>query len=175
MDAGRPKSSQPPDGQAQPQQQTVHVGAIAHVSRLQAKAPALLLLEGGFHPYAPTRATQGVPSGPFIADHPQRDLLADLPGGRQPPLTLVRFPQPPPPLPGLPWLREQGRERLPDRLALRIQLGGVRALVQFDAQEGMPARLLTQLHQLLTTDATLGSQAALGLAQMRADGGHKVG
>ena len=156
MDAGRPKSSQPPDGQAQHQQQAVQVGAVAHVSRLQAKASALLILESGFHPHAPTIATQVVPSSPFIGNHHQRGLLADLPGGRQPGLTLVRLPEPYPSLPVLSGLREDAFERPPHGLALGIGLASIGALIQFDPPATMPACLLTQLHHLLATDPTIG-------------------
>src|SRR5712692_4695435 len=129
--------------------------SIPHVRQLQAKAAALLILEGRLHPHAPAIAIQIVPSGPFVGNDHQRGVVADLPGGRQPGLALVRFPEPDPSLPVLSRLRQDGLERLPDGLALRIALRGIIAFVQFDAQEVMPARALTEQYQLLTREPTV--------------------
>src|SRR6266852_9308817 len=106
-------------------------------------------------------------SGPFIRDHHQRAVLAELPRRGQPGLALVRFPEPDPPLPVLSRLCQDGLERLPDGLALRIELRGIIAFVQFDAQEVMPARALTEQHQLLTREPTVRKPAALCLPQVR--------
>src|SRR5438477_213913 len=95
---------------------------IAHMGCLQAKAAALLILKRRFYPHASAIATQVVPSSSFVADHHQRDLLAKLPGRRQPRLTLMCFPEPDPSLPGLSRLAEDPLERLPEGLALRIEL-----------------------------------------------------